>query len=132
MMVRSIATPLALGSTRNSVSPSRSPAAPAVRAATMKRSATWPSTTSALAPESLKPLPARTACRLVCSGRCLAPSSIASAASSEPSEIFGRYSDFCAALPPRVSAEAATTPVARNGDGIKVRPISSITTPAST
>ena len=57
---------------------------------------------------------------------------MASAASSEPSAIFGRYSDFCAALPPRDSAEAASTAVERNGDGIKVRPISSITTPAST
>ena len=69
---------------------------------------------------------------LVCSGRCFAPSSMASAASSEPSEIFGRYCDFCASLPPRDRAEAASTLVARNGDGIKVRPISSITTPAST
>ena len=77
--------PLALGSTRNSVSPSRSPAAPAVRAATISRSAVWPSTTKALSPFSLNPLPERTACILVCSGRCLAPSSIASAASSEPS-----------------------------------------------
>ena len=84
MTVRSVAMPLALGSTRNSVSPSRSPAAPALRAATIRRSATWPSTTSALAPLSLKPLPERTACMLVCSGRCLAPSSTASAASSEP------------------------------------------------
>ena len=92
----------------------------------------WPSTTKAFSPLSLKPLPERTACMLVCSGRCFAPSSIASAASSEPSEIFGRYCDFCASLPPRDSAEAASTAVARNGDGIKVRPISSITTPAST
>src|SRR5712672_412304 len=130
--VRSVSMPLLLGSTRNSVSPSRSPAAPAVRAATINRSAVWPSTTKALAPLSLKPLPARTAAILVCSGRCLAPSSRASAASSEPSDIFGRYSDFCAALPPRDKAEAASTAVPRNGDGIKVRPISSITTPAST
>ena len=35
-------------------------------------------------------------------------------------------------LPPRDSAEAASTEVARNGDGIKVRPISSMTMPAST
>ncbi len=62
----------------------------------------------------------------------MAPSSIASVASSEPLAIFGRYSDFCAALPPRLSADAATTLVARNGEGIRVRPISSITTPAST
>ena len=130
--VRSIATPLALGSTRNSVSPLRSPAAPPVRPATIRRSAVWPSTTKALAPLSLKPLPERTACSLVCSGRCFAPSSIASAASSEPSEIFGRCADFCASLPPRDSAEAASTAVDRNGDGIRVRPISSITTPAST
>ena len=123
--------PFALGSTRNSVSPSRSPAAPAVRAATIKRSATWPSTTKALSPLSLKPLPERTACIFVMSGRCFVPSSIASAASSEPFAIFGRCSDFCAALPPRDKAEAASTAVARNGDGIKVRPISSITTPAS-
>ena len=92
----------------------------------------WPSTTKALAPLSLKPLPERTACNLVCSGRCFAPSSIASAASSEPSEIFGRCAAFCASLPPRVSADAASTAVDRNGDGISVRPISSITTPAST
>ena len=57
---------------------------------------------------------------------------MASAASSEPSAIFGRCSDFCAALPPRDSADAASTAVDRNGDGISVRPISSITTPAST
>ena len=38
----------------------------------------------------------------------------------------------CASLPPRVNAEAASTAVERNGDGINVRPISSITTPAST
>ena len=92
----------------------------------------WPSTTNAFAPLSLKPLPERTACSLVCSGRCFAPSSIASAASSEPSEIFGRCAAFCASLPPRVSADAASTAVERNGDGISVRPISSITTPAST
>src|SRR5205085_12017916 len=81
---------------------------------------------------SLKPLPERTACILVCSGRCLAPSSIASEASNEPSEIFGKCSDFCAALPARNSAEQASTAVERNGEGIKLRPISSITTPAST
>ncbi len=40
--------------------------------------------------------------------------------------------DFCAALPPRDNADAASTAVDRNGDGIRVRPISSITTPAST
>ena len=71
----------------------------------------WPSTTKAFSPLSLKPLPERVACILVFSGRCFAPSSIASAASNEPAEIFGRYSDFCASLPPRDSAEAATTPV---------------------
>ena len=130
--VRSTASPLVLGSTRNSVSPLRSPAEPPVRAATIRRSAVWPSTTKAFAPVSLKPLPERTACNLVCSGRCFAPSSTASAASSEPSEIFGRCAAFCASLPPRVSAEAASTAVERNGDGIRVRPISSITTPAST
>ena len=130
--VRSTAMPLALGSTKNSVSPLRSPAAPPVRAATIRRSAVWPSTTKALAPLSLKPLPERTACNLICSGRCLAPSSIASAASSEPSAIFGRWAAFCASLPPRESAEAASTAELRNGDGISVRPISSITTPAST
>ena len=124
--------PLALGSTRNSVSPLRSPAAPAVRAATIRRPATCPSTTKALAPLSLKPLPERTACILVCSGRCFAPSSMASAASSEPSDIFGKRSDFCAALPPRDNADAASTAVDRNGDGIRVRPISSMTMPAST
>ncbi len=92
----------------------------------------WPSTTNALSPLSLKPLPERTACRLVCSGRCFAPSSTASAASSEPSDILGRCCAFCASLPPRDKADAASTLVARNGDGIKVRPISSITMPAST
>jgi hypothetical protein len=124
--------PLVLGSTRNSVSPSRSPAVPAVRAATINRSAVWPSTTKALSPESLNPLLERTACIFVISGRCFVPSSMASAASSEPSAIFGRCSFFCAALPPRDRADAASTAVPRNGDGIKLRPISSITTPAST
>ncbi len=57
---------------------------------------------------------------------------MASAASSEPSDIFGRCWAFCAALPPRDNTEAASTAVERNGDGIRVRPISSITTPAST
>src|SRR5712671_4698692 len=57
---------------------------------------------------------------------------MASAASSEPFAIFGRYSACCAALPPRSRAEAASTAVDKNGDGTKVRPISSITTPAST
>jgi len=47
-------------------------------------------------------------------------------------EIFGRCAAFCASLPPRVSADAASTAELRNGDGISVRPISSITTPAST
>ena len=132
MMVRSVAMPLLLGSTRNKVRPLLSPAAPALRAATIRRSATWPSTTSAFEPESLKPLPERTALSAVCSGRCLAPSSIASAAINSPFEILGRCSDFCAVLPPRDRAEAASTAVDKNGDGIRVRPISSITTPAST
>ena len=114
------------------MSPSRSPAVPAVRAVTIRRSAVWPSTTNDLSPTSLKPLPERRACIFVISGRCLDPSSTASAASSEPLAIFGKCSAFCAALPPRDSAEAARTEVARNGDGIKLRPISSITTPAST
>src|SRR5579871_2943426 len=130
--VRSVATPFVLGSTRNSVSPSRSPAEPAVRAATIRRSATWPSTTNAFEPFSRKPLPDRAASSFVCSGRCFVPSSTASAASNSPAEIFGKCSDFCAALPPRESAEAASTAVERNGDGTRVRPISSITTPAST
>ena len=43
-----------------------SPAEPPVRAATIRRSAVWPSTTNAFAPLSLKPLPERTACRLIC------------------------------------------------------------------
>src|SRR5258708_10408207 len=88
--VRSVAMPFALGSTRNSVSPLDSPAAPAVRAATIKRSATCPSTTKALSPESLKPLPERTACMFVMSGRCFAPSSMASPASSVPFAIVGK------------------------------------------
>ena len=41
--------------------PLLSPARPRVRAATIRRPATWPSTTSALEPDSLKPLPERTA-----------------------------------------------------------------------
>ena len=72
----------------------------------------WPSTTKALAPFSLKPLPERTACILVCSGRCLAPSSTASAASSEPSDdlrqIFAIFARRCRRA---TSADAASTAV---------------------
>ena len=108
--VRSVATPFVLGSTRNSVSPSRSPAAPALRAATIRRSAVWPSTTKALSPESLKPLPERTACSLVMQRAMfwrLRRSPARPAASHR--DIFGRYCDFCASLPPRDSADAAST-----------------------
>ena len=93
----------------------------------------WPSTTKALAPFSPKPLPDRTACIVVCSGRCFGALRRSRALrAATPSAIFGRCSDFCAALPPRDSADAASTAVDRNGDGIRLRPISSITTPAST
>ena len=70
MMVRSIATPLVFGLTRNSVMPLRSLSAPEVRAATTITSATWPSTTKPLAPLRRKPLPERSALSLIVCGRC--------------------------------------------------------------
>ena len=61
--VRSICTPAARGSTSSSVRPSSE-----VRAATMKRSATWPSSTKVFAPYRRKPLPSRVALAAIAAG----------------------------------------------------------------
>ena len=66
--------------TRNSVMPSRSPASPAVRAATIERSATWPSSTKVFSPR--QPIAAAVALRRASRSRVGAwrvPSSSASA-----------------------------------------------------
>ncbi len=125
----SLVWPASFG-TANRVRPSVSPAAPAVRAATIIMSATWPFNTNALVPDSLKPLPERSAFSAVASGRCLAPSSIASATIAAPLAIFGSHSSDNRPL--AFSASTAATAVVRNGDGVRLRPISSSTIPAST
>ena len=98
MTVRSTSTPLALASTRNSVRPSVSPGAPALRAATINRSATLPSTTKHLSPVSAKPLPLRSALSAVALGACFVRSSTASARRRSPAASFGKSSRVAGAV----------------------------------
>ncbi len=126
MRLRSMLTPSALGSTRNSavLSP--------WRAATSSRSATWASSTSSLPPLRVTPSPAALASVLIASGRCLAPSSTARAVITLPSAIAGSHFCCCSALPPVARAVAPNTAVDRNGVTDRLRPISRATRPAPT
>ena len=125
MTVRSIATPAVFGSTRNRLSPF------SVRAATIRASATWPSSTKPLAPFSLNPLPDRSATVAIRDGACFGPSSTASETIASPAAIRGSQAACCSAEPP-LSTVADSTPDPRKGEGVSVRPSASAITPAST
>ncbi len=124
-------SPSAPRSTANRVIPSSSPGSPPLRAATISRSAAWPCCTKLLAPVRRKPLPERSARSAVRAGRWCGPSSIASAATASPDRMRGSQLARCAALP-CLSAVTAPTAVERKGDGVRLRPTSSSTIPAST
>ena len=120
----SAVTPLASFGTANSVRP------PSVFAETMLMSATWPWRTKSFLPSRRKPLPLRVAVVATRSGRCFAPSSIASATIASPPAIAGSQRPAC--VPPAcASAATAPTLVARKGEGVRLRPISSSTMPAT-
>jgi hypothetical protein len=117
--------------TANRVTPSASPSLPAVRAATIRASAEAPWTTKSLRPERRKPLPAFSARQAMRSGRCLGPSSIATASTVSPAITPGSQRPRSSSDP----ADSAVTPmtaVVRNGEGVRLRPISVSTMPAST
>src|SRR3546814_2587786 len=102
--------PFASFGTANRVMP------PSVFAATMLMSATCPWRTKLFLPSRRKPLPARVAVVAIRSGRCLAPSSIASATIVSPDAIEGSQRPAC--VPPALaSAATAPTLVDRKGDG---------------
>ncbi len=119
----STSRPLASFSTANRVRPS------SVCAATRVTSAEAPCTTNCLRPLSEKPLPDRSARISIASGRCFGPSSSARAATVSPLMIPG-YQRSRAALP--FSASTKATALVRKGEGVRFRPISSSTIPAST
>ena len=119
----STSRPAAPFSTANRVSPS------SLSAATRVTSADAPCTTNCLRPERLKPLPERSARISIASGRCFGPSSTASAATVSPERMPG-YQRSRKAVP--FSASTKATAVVRKGDGVRLRPISSSTIPAST
>ena len=119
----STSRPLASFSTANRVRPS------SVFAATRVTSAEAPWTTNCLLPDRRKPLPERSARIAIASGRCLAPSSIAIAPTVSPASRPGNQRSR-SALP--LSASTKATALVRKGDGVRLRPISSSTIPAST
>ena len=123
--------PAASVGTAKTVRPCVSPADPEVRATTISASAEPPCRTARLRPSSRKPLPDFSAVIAILAGSCLAPSSIAMPSTVSPATMPGsqraRRSSSAAA-----SAVTPTSPVDRKGDGVRLRPISSITTPAST
>ena len=126
----SIDNPAASFSTANRVRPSVSPAAPAVRAAMISMSDDVPCTTNCLWPDSLNPLPLRSALQAIFSGLCLMPSSIARPITVSPAKIPGNQRSRMA-LSASFNASTAATEVDRNGEGDRLRPISSSTIPAS-
>ena len=117
-------------STANNVRPSVSPTAPAVRAATISMSDDVPCTTNCFCPVSLKPLPLRSATQAIFSGRCFTPSSIAMPITVSPAKMPGNQRSRIA-LSASFNASTAATDVVRNGEGDRLRPISSSTIPAS-
>src|SRR3546814_3386995 len=81
---------------------------PSVFAATMLISATWPWRTKLFLPSNRNPLPARVAVDAMRSGRCLAPSSIASATIASPEA--NAESQRTARAPPEIGQARVGTP----------------------
>ena len=121
----STSRPPAPFSTANRVMPSVSPGEPAVRAATTIMSADAPWTTNCLAPLSTKPLP----CALGLAARSLRGVALAlvDRERERPLRRRGCRDTSARHAPcPRSRAHAATA-VVRNGEGVRLRPISSST-----
>src|SRR5947208_3457052 len=109
----------ALGSTRNSVSPS------GVRAGTRSTSATWAHGTKRLVPVSAQPFAVLSARVWVASGRqSRSASRTATVARASPVAIAESQRFFCASLPASAMARPAST-VGKYGPGAAARPISS-------
>src|SRR5947208_1048304 len=109
----------ALGSTRNSVSPS------GVRAGTRSTSATWAHGTKRLVPVSAQPFAVLSARVWVASGRqSRSASRNATVARASPVAIAESQRFFCASLPASSMARPAST-VGKYGPGAAARPISS-------